>query len=383
MEHTDRVVILVNEAKALGLKLSPPDINRGGLRFEVAERDTIIYGLGAIKGVGEKALEDILSERSSDGPFSDLFSLCRRINSQKVNRKTLEALICAGALDSFGQHRAELLGHLDAAMNAANQHGANLSSGQDDMFGLGAVNAVVESALDVRPWSERKTLEMERLSLGLYLTGHPVDHHRAELAEMTSGPIGKIRAQPERVIILAGLITGLRTFQNRRGETMAFFQLDDPTGRADVSVFGDLYSKVRGTLGSQGVVVVRGICGTDERSGLLAVKADRVLALEDSRATLLRRIAVHLSSSRKGPALLEELQRLLLSHQPGTTEVALHYLNPSGDEVCMTLGSEWHVFPRSDLLDSLRELAGEEGVRLVFDPTASLQDVTDSSPIAA
>jgi DNA polymerase-3 subunit alpha len=251
------------------------------------------------------------------------------------------------------------------------------------MFGLGAVNAVVESALDVRPWSERKTLEMERLSLGLYLTGHPVDHHRAELAEMTSGPIGKIRAQPERVIILAGLITGLRTFQTRRGETMAFFQLDDPTGRADVSVFGDLYSKVRGTLGSQGVVVVRGICGTDERSGLLAVKADRVLALEDSRATLLRRIAVHLSSSRKGPALLEELQRLLLSHQPGTTEVALHYLNPSGDEVCMTLGSEWHVFPRSDLLDSLRELAGEEGVRLVFDPTASLQDVTDSSPIAA
>ena len=383
MEHTDRVVILVNEAKALGLKLSPPDINRGGLRFEVAERDTIIYGLGAIKGVGEKALEDILSERSNDGPFSDLFSLCRRVNSQKVNRKTLDALICAGALDSFGQHRAELLGHLDAAMNAANQHGANLSSGQDDMFGLGAVNAVVESALDVRPWSERKTLEMERLSLGLYLTGHPVDHHRAELAEMTSGPIGKIRAQPERVIILAGLITGLRTFQNRRGETMAFFQLDDPTGRADVSVFGDLYSKVRGTLGSQGVVVVRGICGTDERSGLLAVKADRVLALEDSRATLLRRIAVHLSSSRKGPALLEELQRLLLSHQPGTTEVALHYLNPSGDEVCMTLGSEWHVFPRSDLLDSLRELAGEEGVRLVFDPTASLQEVTDSSPIAA
>jgi|TARA_B100000959_G_scaffold254557_1_gene286300 DNA polymerase-3 subunit alpha len=164
---------------------------------------------------------------------------------------------------------------------------------------------------------------------------------------------------------------------------MAFFQLDDPTGRADVSVFADLYLKARGTLGSQGVVVVRGICGTDERSGLLAVKADRVLTLEESRATLLRRIAVHLPSSRKGPTLLEELQRLLLSHQPGTTEVALYYLNPSGDEVCMTLGSEWHVFPRSDLLDSLRELAGEEGVRLVFDPTASLQDVTDSSPIAA
>ena len=383
MEHTDRIVILVNEAKALCLKLNPPDINRGGLRFEVAGHDTIIYGLGAIKGVGEKALEDILSERSSDGPFPDFFALCRRINSQKVNRKTLEALICAGALDSFGQHRAELLGHLDAAMNAASQHEANLSSGQDDMFGLGAVNAVVESALDVRPWSERKTLEMERLSLGLYLTGHPVDHHRAELTEMTSGPIGKIKAQPERMIILAGLITGLRTFQNRRGETMAFFQLDDPTGRADVSVFGELYSKVRATLGSQGVVIVRGICGTDDRSGLLAVKADRVLALEDSRAILLRRIAIHLSWSGKGPAPLEELQRLLISHQPGTTEVVVHYLNSSGDEVCMTLGSEWHVFPRSDLLDSLRELVGEEGVKLVFDPIASLQDVTDSSLIAA
>ncbi|NDA15440.1 MAG: DNA polymerase III subunit alpha, partial [Gammaproteobacteria bacterium] len=115
MEHTDKVVVLINEAKALGLTIEPPDINRGSIKFAVGQDGSVVYGLGAIKGVGEKALENILDERSRHGVFTDLMTFCRRVDSQKVNKKTIEALICTGALDSFNPDRAQLMGQLPQA----------------------------------------------------------------------------------------------------------------------------------------------------------------------------------------------------------------------------------------------------------------------------
>ena len=371
MEHTDKVVILVNEAKSLGLEVSAPDVNQGGLRFQVNNQGAIIYGLGAIKGVGEKALENILTERDRGGSYEDLTSLCRRVDSQKVNRKTLEALICAGALDSFGTRRAELLSRLASAMDAAGQHVADLSSGQNDMFGLSSVEKVVQNASPGPIWTARKTLEMERVSLGFYLTGHPVDHHREELKQITSGPIASVRPVPERTVTVAGLIDELRTFQNRRGETMAFFQLDDPSGRADVSIFGGLYAEVRPTLGSGGIVVVRGTTGIDDRSGLLSIKAEKVVTLDEVRQRTLQQVTVTLPPGRSPPTVLKELQDLLKAHQPGGTEIAVRYRNVSGDAMSITLGNEWRVSPDSELLDGLQTFAGIAGVDLTFDSSIS------------
>ena len=143
MEHTDKVVILVREAKSMGLDIAPPDINRGELKFSVAKDGSIMYGLGAIKGVGEKALEDILNERVANGADRELLSLWRRIDSQKVNKKTLEALIRSGALDSLGVERSHLDYQLPQALDAAGQQSSNASSGQNDMFGMPSVDEVV------------------------------------------------------------------------------------------------------------------------------------------------------------------------------------------------------------------------------------------------
>ena len=366
MEHTDKVVILINEAKALGLSIQSPDINQGSLKFAVDSDGSIIYGLGAVKGVGEKALENILDERSLNGAFTDLMSFCRRVDSQKVNKKTFEALICAGALDSFGSARSQLFGQLPQAMEAAGQHIANLSSGQNDMFGLPLTEEIVSLKSGFPTWTARKALEMERHSLGFYLTGHPMAHHRSEISQLVSESIAQTRPTPERVVTLSGLVQGLRTFQNRRGETMAFFQLDDGTGFADVSVFPDTYGQFRSALSSNGIVLTRGLTGVDDRSGLLSLKIEGIWTLKEARERALTSLSVSLPQGVAGAKIIQDLQGMLRKFVPGPTNINIEYLNQEGDSLSMSLGDQWRVQPDEDLIESLLTLAGESGVKFLY-----------------
>ncbi|MCP4952618.1 MAG: hypothetical protein GY922_12320 [Proteobacteria bacterium] len=366
MEHTDKVVILINEAKALGLSIQPPDINQGSLKFAVDSDGSIIYGLGAIKGVGEKALENILDERSRNGAFTDLMSFCRRVDSQKVNKKTFEALICAGALDSFGSARSQLFGQLPQAMEAAGQHIANLSSGQNDMFGLPLTEETVSLKSGFQTWTARKALEMERHSLGFYLTGHPMAHHQSEISQLVSESIEKTRPTPERLVTLSGLVQGLRTFQNRRGETMAFFQLDDGTGFADVSVFPDIYGQFRSALSSNGIVLTRGLTGVDDRSGLLSLKIEGIWTLKEARERALTSLSVSLPQGVAGAKMIKDLQGMLRPYVPGPTNINIEYLNQEGDSLSMSLGDQWRVQPDEDLIESLLTFAGESGVKFLY-----------------
>jgi len=370
MEHTDKVVVLVREAKSMGLTICAPDINRGGLKFSVAEDGAIVYGLGAVKGVGEKALEDILTDREENGEFQDLLSLCRRIDSQKVNRKTLEALIRSGALDTLGVDRAHLDCQLPQALDAAGQHSDDLCSGQNDMFGLPSVDGVVLATPAGHHWSGRKRLEMERASLGFYLTSHPIEHHQRELEAIGVAAISETPSQLEKTVMLAGLIQDLRTFQNRKGETMGFFRLDDGTGLAEVSIFADLYSESRSTLSTQGLVLVHGTTGVDDRSGLLALKAEGIWTLDDVRARALVELTIDLPERSNVSSAAGELKKLLRHHTPGDTHVGVCYRNPEGDSIHMRLGDQWTVRPESELLDSLADFAGVKGMQFDFSSQA-------------
>ena len=366
MEHTDKVVILVREAKSMGLDIAPPDINRGELKFSVAEDGSIVYGLGAIKGVGEKALEDILNERAANGAYRDLLSLCRRIDSQKVNKKTLEALIRSGALDSLGVERSHLDYQLPQALDAAGQQSSNASSGQNDMFGMPSVDEVVLAAPPGHAWSPRKRLEMERASLGFYLTSHPIEHHRTELRAIGAVPIAQTTHHSEKAATLAGLVQEVRTFQNRKGETAAFFRLDDGSGYADVSVSPGLFSEARSTLSAKGIVLVRGTTGTDDRSGLLALKADGMWALEVFRTECLSELRITLPEVLDAGTAADELKSLLRPFTPGTTSVTVNYKNPDGDSLSIRLGEQWRLRPEPELFDSLINFAGESAIKYEF-----------------
>ncbi|MGH8457263.1 MAG: DNA polymerase III subunit alpha, partial [Stenotrophobium sp.] len=198
MDHTETVVTMLDECRRMGLKLSPPDINRSYYRFTVPAAGEIVYGLGAVKGMGEAALEGILDERERHGPYTDLFDFCRRIDTRKANKRVLEAMIFSGALDGFGLNRASLLRTLPKALAYAEKAAESASSGQDDLFGLGSATPKAGERIeaDLAPdWPLREKLNHERETLGFYLSGHPIEAYADVIKQICSGRLRELIAQ--------------------------------------------------------------------------------------------------------------------------------------------------------------------------------------------
>src|SRR5690606_14487204 len=195
---TDKVVTLVDECARMKLRLLPPDINASRWDFTVAGPGTIRYGLGAVRGVGAQAVEELVRERERSGPYESLESLCRRIDLARINRRMLEALIKAGALDGIGANRATLMTSLESALRGGEQAMRAIEAGQDDLFGGGGAAAVVEAPAALQPeWPESLRLSGERETLGLFLTGHPIQRYESDLKRLVNGRIlGLVREAP-------------------------------------------------------------------------------------------------------------------------------------------------------------------------------------------
>ncbi|RYZ67799.1 MAG: DNA polymerase III subunit alpha, partial [Proteobacteria bacterium] len=259
MDKTDKVVTFIEECRHMKLKLLPPDVNSGEFKFTVNDEGNIIYGLGAIKGLGEGPVEAIINARNQGGPFKDLFDFCARVDPRKINKRALEALIRSGAADNLGptvktlkhnidHDRAVMFASMSEAVKTAEQQAANTSAGMMDLFG--EMIASADSNMDpysdfrrVRTWTMKERLHAEKETLGLYLTGHPIDEYESELAHLVSSRIadlkpdkyeargekGKGDEKPRQSV--AGLVVAQRTMKTKRGDTMAFVTLDDRTGR--------------------------------------------------------------------------------------------------------------------------------------------------------
>jgi len=212
MDKTDKVVTMIAECRDMQLTILPPDINRCQYAFVPIDDTSILYGLGAIKGLGEAAIEAILETRNQAGPFRDLFDVCKRVDARRVNRRVLESLIRAGALDALGPHRAVLMATLNNALAAASQTSRNRDAGQHDLFGAAADHEASHEYVVAAEWSEQQRLDGERETLGLYLTGHPITRYREELARITQTTIADLKP-------IAGVIVqkaGRRRSQHKR-----------------------------------------------------------------------------------------------------------------------------------------------------------------------
>jgi len=267
-------VTMIAECRDMQLKILSPDINRCEYAFVPLDDNTILYGLGAIKGLGLSAIEAILEVRDkakaeparSDQPFKDLFDLCKRLDLRKVNRRVLESLIRAGALDALGPHRAAMMVSLDNALAAADQHTKNINTGQEDLFGEVHDTIQEHQFLEVPPFNEEQRLEGEKETLGLYFSGHPIQRYEAELARRATR-IVDLKPTADRTVVVAGLVVAMRTMNTRRGDRMAFVTLDDRTGRLELAVFSELYTRHRDLLGKDNLLVVEGHVSVDEYSG--------------------------------------------------------------------------------------------------------------------
>jgi DNA polymerase-3 subunit alpha len=366
MDKTDKVVTMLAECRDMQMTVSPPDINRCDYAFVPVDGNTILYGLGAIKGLGEAAIEAVLEARDKGGQFKDLFDLCRRIDLRRVNRRVLESLIRAGALDSLGTHRATLMASLTLALAAAGQYSKNRDAGQVDLFGS-AVNAPVEDAhyVDVPEWSDEQRLEGEKETLGLYLTGHPIARYEAELSHIIMTDLANLKPVDDRNVVVAGLVVAMRTMNTKRGDRMAFVTLDDRTGRLELAVFSDMYARYRDLLGKDTLLVVEGQVSVDEYSGGFKMSAEKIYNIDQARAAFAKHLEIDVQAARAGNGFVRELQDILKPVTPGSCPVLLRYQSDAA-EAEIALGQEWRIMPTGSVLEQLTQLAGQEHVRLIY-----------------
>ena len=369
MQNTDKVVTLVEECRSLDLDLVLPDVSTSEFTFTVNDEGQVVYGLGAIKGLGEGPIQSIVEARQEGGAYKDLFDFCRRVDLKKVNKRALEALIRSGAMDKLGPGRAQLMASIEKAIQQADQQSRNEVAGMTDMFGdiLGGDESenLFADVARVREWPEKERLKGEKDTLGLYLTGHPFDEYEREVRRFVRSSIADIQPSrsPQRV---AGLIVAQRTMKTRSGSTMCFITLDDRSGRIEATLFSEAFNANRNLLQSDQVIVLEGQVSHDDYSGQMKMRVSSVMDVATARQSFSRGIRLSLQASQLQNGLLDKLDTTLRPFRNDGSPVWIEYRS---DQACtrIELGESWKVQPDDSLLLELRYLVGDNQVELVYD----------------
>ena len=380
MDNTDKVVGFLAEARGLGLAVLPPQVNDSDYMFVAVAADTVRYGLGAIKGVGRGLCEAIVAERDQGGDYADLLDFCRRVESTKLNRRALEALVNAGALDALGRNRATLMLQLPEVLKATDQLAREAAAGQVSLFGMPAGDAggaalkldLPESA----EWSLRQLLDGERDTLGHYLSGHPFDPYREEVKQLVGSDLGELDRlwgaapqgekrgwRPEVQVVVAGLVVGIR----RKGDSQVFVQLEDGRGRLECGVFAEAAAELSSLLVRDRVLVVQGGLREDEFNGGWSLRLKAAWDYEQLCAQHAQRLSLRLDL--RDPAAWQRVDAVLARHRPGPTPLRLHLQvgrNGQGATGVLDLNGGNSVRIAPPLLDALRAQPGVRAVKVAI-----------------
>ena len=366
MNNTDNIHIFYDDCVRNGIEVLPPDINRSVYKFKPIDDKQILYGLGALKGSGEAAIEVIVAARETGGDFKDLFDFCARIDLRKVNRRVIETLIRAGAFDRLEPNRNALLAGVNLAISMAEQNGAN--SAQNSLFGdAGADQA---PALPLVPaWSQQEQLQQEKLSLGFYFSGHPFTAYQQELANFVHTRLKDLKPQ-EQPQMTAGVVMGIRTRMTQRGK-MAIVTLDDAESRVEVVIGNELLSQYAHLIKEDQLLVIEGRVSHDDFSGGIRVNVRKIfdiVAARNSRASWLK-------ISCNGQADAIKLRELLQPYcQPKSVQngaqqsgcaVKVEYHN---QQACaeILLGDAWRVHLSDELIAGLKAWLSDENVKILY-----------------
>jgi DNA polymerase-3 subunit alpha len=356
MDDTDKVRELVEDSKAIGLRILGPDINSGNYRFEPVDARTIRYGLGAIKGTGRSAIDHLVAVREAGGAFSGLFDFCARLDKQFVNRRVAEALVRAGAFDAVEPDRARLAASVGRALEAA-EH-ALAHAGQASLFGGGDADAPAAEYVACKPWSERERLANEKLALGFYFSGHLFHQYEAEARRLAPTRLADVRgAQGGRgeSVRLCGIIVSSRTQNSRRGR-MGVIVLDDSTAQLELTVYSELYDRKRALLREDTLVFVLGKARYDEFRERLSVVADELMDLAEARARAAARLRIEVDGAPDLARFRETLAPFRVSNGNGTggCRIVVHYCNRAGS-ADLVLSEDWRVRPDEALIEVLKQ----------------------------
>ncbi|MEQ1322961.1 DNA polymerase III subunit alpha [Acinetobacter soli] len=364
MQNTDSIVFLIDDCRNNALVVMPPSVNMSLYHFHASDERTIVYGLGAIKGVGEQAMQSVIDSRIKQGPYTDLFDFCHRIDLKKINKRTLEALIRAGALDCLQIERSTLMAQLPEAVQAAEQARQNRETGIMDLFG--EVEEVQRKpAKPVKPWSDEVRLKGEKDTLGLYLTGHPIDVYRTELKSFIPAKLNELTPTRRGVTtVFAGLVLDVANFPNRIVVT-----LDDGTARVEVSCNHERFQRFKDIVAIEQVVVIEGEIYEREGFDRPMARLTKAFSLNEIRQKRANHIRIQPTDDLMTPALARDLQQILLpycnidmcQHIPVIMCIDQPYASAE-----VQLGQNWKVAPLDELLVKLRDYFGKEAIYIEY-----------------
>src|SRR6266478_6051080 len=374
-DNTDKVVAHIAGARADGITVLPPDVNESDLAFGVGPdpknpgRFLIRFGLGAIRGVGENAIEAILAARNK--PFAGLFDFCARIDTRKINKKVVEALVTAGALDFTGKPRRALFECIEAALQQGASAQKDRESGQFGLFGGGAQaadKAPEERVLGKEEWGERERLALEKQAIGFYITGHPLARYAEEVKRFATHTCASLAtARGFEKVAVAGIVQGWRERLTKTGKKIAFATLEDLTGARDLVIYEDIAQKYESLLKGDEPMLIRGLVRLAEKFGAEAqqqdtsepspeIKVDEVSRLADVRAAKATRIELKLSAEAASSKKIAELKSLF-GKFPGSCSTSLSIVVPGAAETKIALKGT-RVAPSDDLLAAVDRLFG-------------------------
>jgi DNA polymerase-3 subunit alpha len=383
MQTTDKVVINLEECKEMGVPISPPDVNRGEFRFVADTATSIVYGLGAIKGLGEGPVDAIVEARTEGGAFSDLYDLCDRVDARRVNKRAIEALIGSGALDPVAEfdgqteaqstidfRRALLIANQGDAVKVAEQKARNKDEGVMDLFGEGLMTESEDCRYNHFQGLQKlrmiERLRQEKATLGYYLTGHPVDQYKDEVRHYTKTRLSDLRAGNEQTVL--GLVVNVFPGKTKKGEPMADVILEDKTGKMEVRIFSELYQRLEGVLVNDAILICKGDVAFSDFRGCMQMKATDVRNLTQAREGAAKSLKLSLMGCDLSANFTAELAELLTPYKGKFGQgcpVSVVYLHEEA-RAEVTLGDAWRVSPADDLIQNLKDRYGAERVVLDY-----------------
>jgi DNA polymerase III subunit alpha len=369
MEDTDKIKILVEDSIDMcGLTILPPDVNESQFRFTPEgpppsvtgkQVKNIRYGLGGVKGAGQGAIEAIIAARESGGKFKDLFDFCKRVDRKQINRRTVESLIRAGAMDCFGVDRAVLLASVAFAVEVADQAAA--SANQVSLFGGDDSDLVAPpDYVKATPWTDRQKLSEEKTALGYYLSGHMFDSYAAEVRRFAKTKLKDL--EPSRdPRMLCGVITGVRTQLTQRGKIL-IVSLDDKSGVVEVTIYNELFEQHKNVFREDEFLLVVGKVSEDRFNGGLRITAEKVFDIATARIQYGHKLEMDVACTIPPAKLAEILQPH--RHEHGLP-VSLR-VTPQGIPCILQLGDAWRVAPSDELKYALELQLGAKDVAVEY-----------------
>jgi len=363
INNTDKIVLFIDDCRKLDIEVLPPDVNESDAKFNVT-KEGIRFGLAAIKGVGSTAVESIITARDGGKRFTSLFDFCRRVDLRTANKKTIEALIQAGAFDSFTKNRAQLFEAVEQCIQTAQRAQINEEKGQDSLFGGpsvgGAPQAVEEPSLpSAAMWSESKKLTLEKDVLGFYVSGHPLRRYQAEIDAFASVHLGDVEEVKNGAVRAVGIVSSIKKKIDKRGKNMAFISIEDFTGKAEVIVFSKLYAKVQDILVDEAMVMVS---GTGEVSGdTIKILADEIMPMDEVRAKLAKKMFFRLDADSVTEESMMKL-KTVFSQNKGPCGC---FFNVTGRDIPgerIYFSRKYSVNPTNEFVDSVQTILGKHSI---------------------